>query len=36
MPFVTMWTDPENLMFSEIRQRKTNTVYITYMCNLKK
>ena len=36
MPFVTMWMDLENLMLSEIRQRKTNTVYITYMCNLKK
>ena len=35
MPFLTMWMDLENIMLSEIRQRKTNTAYITYMCNLK-
>ena len=29
-----MWMDLENIMLSEIRQRKTNTAYITYMCNL--
>ena len=35
MPSATMWMDLENLMLSEIRQRKTNIVYITYMCSLK-
>ena len=27
MSFVATWMDLENIMLSEIRQRKTNTVY---------
>ena len=32
LPFAAMWMDLENIMLSDIRQRKTN---ITYKCNLK-
>ena len=27
LPFVTTWMDMEDIMLSEIRQRKANTVY---------
>ena len=26
LPFMTTWMDPEGIMLSEIRQRKTNTI----------
>ena len=32
--FIVIWVNLENIMFSEISQRKTNTI-ITYMWNLK-
>ena len=32
LPFVAMWTDPENNMLSEINQRQT-LYNITYMWN---
>ena len=31
LPFAATWTDLEGIMLSEISQRKTNTVCITYM-----
>ena len=33
--FVTTWMDLEGMMLSEISQRKTNTIYFTYIWNLK-
>ena len=36
LPFSTTWMDPEDIMLSEISQRKKNINDITYMCNLKK
>ena len=27
LPFVATWMDPDNIMLSEISQRKTNTVW---------
>ena len=36
VPFVTTWMDPEDIMLSEIRLRKTSPRDSTPMCNLKK
>ena len=35
LPFAVMWIDLENIMFSEIYQRKKYLYDITYMQNLK-
>ena len=35
LPFATTWMDLEGIMLSEISQKKTNTVNVTYMWNLK-
>lgn len=35
LPFVTIWMDLESIMISEINQRKTNTVCLSYTWNLK-
>ena len=36
LAFATTWMDLEGPMLSKIRQRKTNTIYFTYMLNPKK
>ena len=35
MPFPAEWMDPEIIILSEVSQRKTNTIYVTYMWNPK-
>ena len=35
MPFAAKWMQLEIITLSEVRKRKTNTVYITYMWNPK-
>ena len=34
-PFVTKWMDLESIMFSEMSQRKTNTVF-SFICGIQK
>ena len=34
-PFAATWMDLDIIILSEVRQRKTNTICITYMWNLK-
>ena len=34
-PFATIWMELEGTMLSEISQRKTKTMCITFMCDLK-
>ena len=34
MLFEAAWMDLENIIMNELSQRKTNTMYITYMWNL--
>ena len=36
LPFVTTWMAPQDIMLSEIRQRKTNTEWFHYVWGLKK
>ena len=35
LSFVGIWMDLEGIMLNARSQRKTNTVYVTYMWNLK-
>ena len=35
LSFATTWMDLEGIMLSELNQRKKNTLFITYMWNLK-
>ena len=35
MPFAATWVDLEIVILSEVRQRKTNTIWYHYMWNLK-
>ena len=34
-PFAAKWMDVKDIMLSEIRQKKTSTIDITYIWNLK-
>ena len=36
MPVAAVWVDMEIIILSEVTQRKTNIIHITYMWNLKK
>lgn len=36
MPFVATWEDLDNIILSEVNQRKADIIYMTYMWNLKK
>ena len=35
MPFEATWMDSEIIIIGEVNQRKTNTIYIIYVWNLK-